>query len=1249
MAIDFFRCALVLCFSASLVSAGVGKGCCFIQWGGVQSCTACGNETTAIDLNNHALTGLGSLAFVDLPKLAVVDVARNWLNGFPGDLFARNFGLNAVYLYYLSLATLPASLFKTNGALTLVDVHSSNVQQLPDDIFSDNPLLSTIDLSNNKLTSLSEKTFRTNTALTTLFLTSNQLTTLPDGIFTTNKVLQYLDLRGNLFNSSVCHSIFDQRDPSTSVPPACYSQPSASTTASPSSSISMSSSASSSASPSIVPVGSCLRSADWITNSPGARCCNNCDACGPLCLCDPRCSMGIPGSYVYDDGWTSTWGVLRQAPCPPGTFNSVWSSSSSACIPCAAGSFSDRWGKDQCDPCPANLACGASGATTCIPCSPSPTPSLSGSASGSVSASSSGSVTATPSLSSSTSPSQTTSSTSMPSTSGSPSTNASRSASISSSALSTLMPSGPVSRTPSTTPATVIVADAQNGTLQASPEVASCPNGGFALQLTSDLSAPLCLPGACPSGMYASRDACVPCPSAPDSWTITKPLLMIAGVLLGVLLLFAVVVWSIARFVGGTVAGGASRSFGLLVWLSITAQMLSQASRAASINILPESVRPLFGILAALQLSSLSNPAQCLGYSRYFAMDVVSMSAALSLQTLLAFIVLLSLKSDSARVRSYSRFVAMGLSALLSAIYSRVADSAVGVLHCTGLSLPMTAAASLWSAEVASAQLLSAPSADGIGMYRVLARDASIMCGVSPHKETAALAWACIVLFLVGFPLSVVWIATPSCAPAAPLHAISPTSSSKGSSLEGRRTSPPQRRQQLRSMSAAALGDALAGGGVYKRQHLWFPLLDSVVLLALATVSGVWLRPSSREQCIEKNITVTLIVGLGSGAVLFFQPYALDPVLRSTARVGASVLTAMLAAVTGASCAATFSSSSTPADVAAARDGSIVLLVFTALYAVLLLALTGRAMIVGAASEQRSIEAVSAAKMATPTQQYVNPFCLSSKMPTHPGSRPSADNTNSQLRKPSTYAIRIASGRSVWSAESVGGSQRGLTLAGRSLSGCSLQPEVDSKGVPVLPRNVDHQPQQPQADFARRHSMMPVQLDRSGYGARPSRAKAVPRSNLMHHVQSVHALRDALARSSMVQSGTVAKRSASPPSSPRQRLPVVQRSPSPHLVARPPRQASSPPRRVPSASSVSTSDFWASTPRDQTAGFAFRPSSRSRSPSSTPRSMSPYKSSYLASSNPSVRSASGGSTRSGGEVRAVGARMQVAHSLKLSN
>ncbi len=74
------------------------------------------------------------------------------------------------------------------------------------------------------------------------------------------------------------------------------------------------------------------------------------------------------GAVYVQQLWAVTGNVVRQ--CPGGTANPLnGSSSASACVECAAGTFA-RAGASACSACPAGSFCASSGMNASVPCAP---------------------------------------------------------------------------------------------------------------------------------------------------------------------------------------------------------------------------------------------------------------------------------------------------------------------------------------------------------------------------------------------------------------------------------------------------------------------------------------------------------------------------------------------------------------------------------------------------------------------------------------------------------------------------------------------------------------------------------------------------------------------------------------------------------------------------------------------------------------------------------------------------------------
>lgn len=1096
--------------------------CCSIDGSGtLVTCAGCGSATQ-IDLRGQGIANISATAFAQNIYARSVALDDNQLAALPAHLFDNLTGLFGVRMSNNQLTSLPEGLFDKTTQLNFVDARANKLSSLPAGLFakvtpsrfidfsvdfSDNELTSLdadlfsavssslyqVQLQRNRITSLDAGIFNKTTSLHMLELNNNMITSLPVGLFDSMVALKYLSLDGNQL-TSILPGAFDSLTALLSLGLSSNQLTS-------------------------VPVGM----VDKTTSLGGLNLDHNRLTYIPSGLLNYTTSLR--SLSLFDNQLTALpLGLFDRTPADT-TIVLNWNSA----LPSGCNDFFTS---------PAAVPRACFSPFPSVSTSPSPSSSIS------LSASSSGSAAATRSRSASASSSaaETASSSQSCSTSSSPSQSAASTASVSattSSSCSTSVSSSvvvyaSVSASP-LLPSLWPSHPAEQLANGSRPASVADPSACFPGRLSVNGSdQQLCLPGACAPGFFADEGECAPCPPEAATWTTVKPILMVAAALCATVVVFMVAVWAIARCVGGTVVGGLGRALSLLAWLSTTLQLVAQASGAATVGgvPLPLSVRPLLTVLSASQLRPSSNPAQCVGADSFFLVDVVCMSAALALLCVLLIGIVTALlrhKFFCSMKFVLVRRVALALiGTVLWALYSRLADSVVGVLYCMDLELPLSVAAYAWGAEraaasasLASPSTIAASPAVILGIYRVLGRDASILCAVPPHSGTAILAWFAAALVLVGFPVGSIWLALRPCGGAAAAasilpHHAKPVAPTKASSLT-------QHAQGAEAMSAS-LGVVVAGGGQYLSTCLWFPLVDAAALLALAIVRGVWLRPTDRHDCIMKGLAIGGISFASGVTVLLARPYAQDRWLRVAARCATSVLAIMLAAVGAASCAASLSAgtATSEADATAAAKAAIVALAFAALYGALLLILTARAMILGAAAEQLLLTAAAEAECERRMQlhQYhTNPLLNEASSPRSLAGgavvRVASDRRSASGRPASRSLRSLTSLRQTSSAGASRRTSRGVsdgapaaTSGGRDRSAFGFDPLDD-----------------PAADNARRSAFDGTEGSRSGFAAKRSRLAAT--AHLSNHVERAHALQSALLRQEVLTHGVAAHRTAS--------------------------------------------------------------------------------------------------------------------------
>ena len=151
-----------------------------------------------LDLSMNELIYIKNGAFYELPKLRTLNLSKNRLQSFRGELFSStktqleilNLCDNSInYLY-------PAS-FNIHRKLKVLKICSNNLNYFPTEIINTIASLEEVDLSSNKLKSLDTNNFSNLQRLKILRLNNNYLTTIGPNAFYNLTRLSYLDLSAN--------------------------------------------------------------------------------------------------------------------------------------------------------------------------------------------------------------------------------------------------------------------------------------------------------------------------------------------------------------------------------------------------------------------------------------------------------------------------------------------------------------------------------------------------------------------------------------------------------------------------------------------------------------------------------------------------------------------------------------------------------------------------------------------------------------------------------------------------------------------------------------------------------------------------------------------------------------------------------------------------------------------------------------------------------------------------------------------
>jgi len=284
---------------------------------------------------------------------------------------------------------------------------------------------------------------------------------------------------------------------------------------------------------------------------------------------------------------------------------------------------------------------------------------------------------------------------------------------------------------------------------------------------------------SCDTGYFAKDDGtCGSCPSSSALGPLLRAALQLLGGLMAVFLVVFVVGVGIARVVGGTVAATISRSIDLLVWMVVVLQLLAQVGKAAVAG-LPAELGVLFSSLAAFQFEGIALPSAC--WNAYaFRNEVAEMLAALVLVALIAALVLSGRHGGTQRAatntascklpgcgRFGSAFASLSSMALrrrllmltfttTTLLYATVTNTALRLVVCGTVQISQVAYAALNGSDG------GAGTGSGTVSAFVLLNNPSFICYAprGSHLPAACIAWATIVLVVVGYPVgSLLWVA----------------------------------------------------------------------------------------------------------------------------------------------------------------------------------------------------------------------------------------------------------------------------------------------------------------------------------------------------------------------------------------------------------------------------------------------------------------------------------------------------------
>ena len=312
---------------------------------------------------------------------------------------------------------------------------------------------------------------------------------------------------------------------------------------------------------------------------------------------------------------------------------------------------------------------------------------------------------------------------------------------------------------------------------------------------------------ACAKGFYVASDgSCDECPSLRLA-SLLLPLISFLASLLAFGLVNYLLIVSIAKYSGGSVAGGAAAALQLMVWTFTVIQTVVQVGKAASPG-LPGFLRQAYAGLDVFSFGGLSPNTACLAGAYPFLNEAAQMSLALgclllvvalqpSYRKLLSLRRLEELQRDASRgalARAGDRVKPLLRRALFTALtlmYPIVVLSAMDMLSCVssvvtvrvylsmdqdgsslariGRALPVSATtgAPLSVEELvlraddatvggsnAVGKLLNAPLP-----VSLLSKNGLFVCREGAHASVWALAWVTLLLYGVGYPLvTFVWV-----------------------------------------------------------------------------------------------------------------------------------------------------------------------------------------------------------------------------------------------------------------------------------------------------------------------------------------------------------------------------------------------------------------------------------------------------------------------------------------------------------
>lgn len=486
---------------------------------------------------------------------------------------------------------------------------------------------------------------------------------------------------------------------------------------------------------------------------------------------------------------------------------------------------------------------------------------------------------------------------------------------------------------------------------------------------------------ACREGHFPSKGGgCEPCNGG-------SPLLQViaqAAQVFGILVAFATGMFTalllIARCLGSTLKGGASRFTEMVLFVVMMMQTLAEVGQASAAS-QPALLAPLYAGIAAFQLQGgVSIHQNCLKGIPPFTDAVLLM-----MFTIVATVALVCISAwqvrqqagaagkasgksgdseDAAAAGGWrgklrkccqgdraARRLVYGLCFALSIAYARTVNVVFQMVHCVAQSLPVDMVAGMNGADV---ELLA--TADGRGLVPgvlQLQSSTSFICYRGAHRAVGVLAWITAFVYLGGF---FIW-----------------------SFIRSVRFVKAYRLQlpSLKRADTAAAGGGTASGFVakdaaadffartaYRPAIFYFRHFEFVSFLALGAMLVYWHHPASAGAYAAKAVVTCLILTGLAASMLVLKPHYAEDAWRAPVRVGSFVVAGLVAVMNALLGASELPGS--PAVAQSALDAmGYVLIIAAVVWVLLLLVFVGRSLVQGAKAEAKVRELQDAIRTAS--------------------------------------------------------------------------------------------------------------------------------------------------------------------------------------------------------------------------------------------------------------------------------------------